>query len=1830
VDNPHDPIDVLISHCADDRPWADYLDGRLREAGLSTYLSALDLRPGSDITLDSDDALRRARNGVVLVSDAFAAAVDAGRSGAAAEYSALVRLADGGRLRLIPVLLSAAPLPPMLSRFEPISLIGVQSQADLDGCLPRLLATVRGEQPPHDAAALLFDRIPEGPLWATLCIDDAHLTLASPAGTCMSTLHDALSGWFAGAARSARRWRDLAAAGARGIDSLEVGGPVGHALGELVRVCERRGSPLRLGVQISAGSPLNDLPWEGMRLPGLGEPVALTPNVVLYRSVTGLGEVVDPRIPGPLRILAVIASPDRGGGALLDYEHELATILEQVDAARRDRAYVRILNWGSVGAIREALAEERFHVLHVSCHAEPGRLVLEKPDGDADLVAAVTFARRVLVPGRTVPLVVLAGCSTALGGGGGAGRGRAGEEALPSYARTLLEHGVPAVLAMTARVTDLYATDLLARMYRYLAREPDAPDPLSALSDARRDVESARHAMPAADPRADLAEWATPAMFTRVRSLTLFDASRSEPVRRARGPRIDHDIVNLEIGDFVGRRRELRLLLAAMRGRDTTGVLIHGIGGVGKSSLAAAVLHELAAERRCVVTLHGRRTVDEILRRIAKAFGRAGVADTELGELADPEEDLADRLDALEGLVRDGHPLVLLLDDPLGDPLVGLPRGARLAEQQPIPRADADLLAFLDRFLDIGAGARIMLTVRTPTSLDGLRRPARLARLHLGQLSPAETAKLLWRLPHLYNLDRADRERAYLGVGGHPRALEYLNALLQAGQGKAGGDRPASGGRSGNRPFASIADRLERALAARGIEQSRDWLHQAGRTVGHALAEVVATSAAEVLLDGLYHRLDGSPVTQRLLVAGSVFRTPVDTHGFNWVLTEPAPPDPARVARLRAAYERLRRAGPGAALATLPFAPGEREQLNRDLYSAGYPPPHPGLHAARAELLDLSLLSPAQTADGERFIVHRWTAESLSALADPGLLRAAHARAAEYHRWRAGLYSTEGEGDLREAYFHFGAVGDTDAQAATAAELCIRLHARGAYHEEQSLCDEMLGRLAADNPQVALFLHTKAAVAMLRGEYPAAVTLQRRCLDRAEAASDPVAAATSCQQLGVAAQLGGDPAEAEERYRDAMRRCFEVGLDTSVLAQAVVAACYQQLGGLALERGDLDEARRWSEGALDIVTELGEESVLSATDDELARLALAFGDAALADEHALGSHELRATQPDVLRLAAAASLQLGAVHVLNDRPDVADHLLERAVELARRLDDLPLLARCLRLSGDVLFELGRLDEANDTYEAQLNLLRELDDQAGLIVVYQQLGRIAAARDDRAESEHLLGIALTLAEQAGNPRLVGATHLYRGSALSVDAPGDASQHLATGRDAAEQAGDDALWVSCVLHLAGLDAVEGRMAEALALARQGLDRAAAAHNDNAIIACHLTRGLLDRYRGADREAAHWIAGARRRALDIGHRRAVAQSDLQLARIAADDHDPDTAVAYYRHCLDVAGLDRHADLVWHARRELGRCLAEQSDHEAALPVLRQALEIVAGGVAPGPELWCLMRLMWSQDRVGEPVPESMVRRCAEVATAMPPSAVAAAGLLCAGDSAYDGDDETAARAYYERALAVAEKCGPLAAGQAVDGLWQLARLALDAGDAAQARDRYLVVGGIAEELGDRVAVVHVLRELGRVLRDLGEPAAAATALENSWEAALQLGDKRLAATSDLLLADLDDAAGRADTAQIRRTRVAEWFSQRSGARRAEHHPIYTSVLRSWRELRWSRRLRVADGETPFVRAMEQYLGPSIDDIVRDMTPLVSLVSGVPAAVAPQVRRRARSGEP
>ncbi|MGH4023633.1 MAG: CHAT domain-containing protein, partial [Pseudonocardiaceae bacterium] len=536
------------------------------------------------------------------------------------EFAAAMAGVVAGRQRLIPVLLDDVPLPPFVAGRVYVDFRHLDAPTQYEARFAELLKAAQGvpsgDRPQRGEGIVVPPGVyrAEGPRAARLRIDRQQVVFSTadqqwehpPLGV-DSGLRTLV--WEVQRARS--RPGDSAVLKAPG----SVGGVLHSRLTELGRALgarflagdagdalthevarSREGTPLQLAVQVD-DPELADLPWETLVLPSRQEPLALERGVQLHRGVT-VAQPVAVQVPGPLRILAVIASPERGGGDLLDYEAELARILAVVDPTRREQsASVRVLNWGSRAAIRHALAEERFHVLHISCHAQPGALILENDTGTADVVTAREFVDDVLVDDHGVPLVVLAGCSTAL-----ADRNSAqpdapdddaqGEQALPGLARDLLRAGIPAVLAMTAPVTDRYATELCAQLYRELARRPE-PVTLTELATVRRRLEQQRRSRPDDDPGAAWAEWATPALFLAGPPLPLYrraDGVAPVPPRTETAPALGGMI--RRVGDFVGRRAELRSLLRELRG-GKRGVVLHGIGGVGKSSLATQLVDQL-------------------------------------------------------------------------------------------------------------------------------------------------------------------------------------------------------------------------------------------------------------------------------------------------------------------------------------------------------------------------------------------------------------------------------------------------------------------------------------------------------------------------------------------------------------------------------------------------------------------------------------------------------------------------------------------------------------------------------------------------------------------------------------------------------------------------------------------------------------------------------------------------------------------------------------------------------------------------------------------------------------------------------------------------------------------------------------------------------------------------------------------------------------------------------------------------------------------------------------------------------------------------------------
>ena len=435
--------DVFVSYGHGDAEWVRVLAGNLHRAGFEVFLDEWELVGGDRVTGRLEEGIRDSANGVLVVSPHALS-----RPWVREEYEALLRQAveQPGR-RLIPVLYADAELPVFLANrlwvdFRGPATTGPVYQERLEELVRALQGRPAADRPdrgsavqwPAGAGGERFR--PAGPLGAALSLSAQEVSLAAgedrvsqrPGGLRRST---------ADAVRE-REWRRAhpdprAGPGEADAALVEVGrrlsadflaGPVGAALAGRVAEAARLNEVLELGLEV-AGQPLTDLPWEALQVPEAsgevaevgGSPLVLHRNVAVYRLISGLGTSPAHRVRGPLRLLVAIASPETRDAELLDYEAELARIVAAVEPARkRGEAYVRVLNEGSLAAIHAALSEdpEGFHVLHLSCHARPGELLLETADGQPDPVSAARLLEEGVPAGADLPMVVLSGCSTGL------------------------------------------------------------------------------------------------------------------------------------------------------------------------------------------------------------------------------------------------------------------------------------------------------------------------------------------------------------------------------------------------------------------------------------------------------------------------------------------------------------------------------------------------------------------------------------------------------------------------------------------------------------------------------------------------------------------------------------------------------------------------------------------------------------------------------------------------------------------------------------------------------------------------------------------------------------------------------------------------------------------------------------------------------------------------------------------------------------------------------------------------------------------------------------------------------------------------------------------------------------------------------------------------------------------------------------------------------------------------------------------------------------------------------------------------------------------------
>ncbi len=550
--------------------------------------------------------------------------------------------------------------------------------------------------------------------------------------------------------------------------------------------------PRLLEVTAASSHPSTDevlvtsLPWEVLAMEA---GFLAADGLQLYEVWRRIGRAEDAKVPShrDLSLLFMAAAP-RGGGARLAFEAEEAGILA---ATERLGLGLTVEETGCLEFLRERFLVEGSHeALHLSCHGglagKSPVLQLETAVGDPELVTPEQLAD---AWGETPPhLVFLSACRTA----------QAPSDLADSYARALTRV-VPAVVGWDGAVGDRDAIEFSEVFYRNLA---GYSTPGFAVAKARKELLLAH----LNNPRKGR-DWHLARLWLGTHGggpLVKRDLPGRRVLPRDAGTKAFLDAkrnrVRVAGADvFVGRRREAQQVLRSFRDNSSPGVLIHGMGNLGKSSLAARVAGRLPDLETVVV--FGDYDPMRLLEQICAAApprdraelleGWRPRIDHNPGALADAVEDL------LAGPFTN-KPILLVVDDL--EQILEPP-----TPQRKLTRVLADygwatsVVALLSAFHRSRGRSRLLFTSRYDfTAMDstGWDLASQLVRVPLTPFDP-EQRTLQWRSSQEHSrrqgtdpnksADTGTQARELLGrildvAGGNPGLQDVLTKPLLANQ----------------------------------------------------------------------------------------------------------------------------------------------------------------------------------------------------------------------------------------------------------------------------------------------------------------------------------------------------------------------------------------------------------------------------------------------------------------------------------------------------------------------------------------------------------------------------------------------------------------------------------------------------------------------------------------------------------------------------------------------------------------------------------------------------------------------------------------------------------------------------------------------------------------------------------------------------------------------------------------------------------------------------------------------------------------------------------------
>ncbi|MBC8249083.1 MAG: CHAT domain-containing protein, partial [Anaerolineales bacterium] len=262
---------------------------------------------------------------------------------------------------------------------------------------------------------------------------------------------------------------------------------------------------LRIKLRLLDAPELADLPWEYLHNRPLNRFLSLSTQTPIVRYIE-LPEPIPPLdVKPPMRILVMVSSPSDYDQ--LDVEQEKGNLQSALsNLEQRGMVEIEWLEEATLRALQQRLRRERYHIFHFIGHggfderAQDGLLLLEDQRGRGRRVSGQHLGV-MLHDHRTLRLAVLNACE-------GARSSRT--DPFAGVAMTLVQQGIPAVVAMQSEITDEAAIVFASEFYAAIA---DGYPVDASLAEARKAIFATGNDV----------EWGKPVLYMRSPDGQIFD-----------------------------------------------------------------------------------------------------------------------------------------------------------------------------------------------------------------------------------------------------------------------------------------------------------------------------------------------------------------------------------------------------------------------------------------------------------------------------------------------------------------------------------------------------------------------------------------------------------------------------------------------------------------------------------------------------------------------------------------------------------------------------------------------------------------------------------------------------------------------------------------------------------------------------------------------------------------------------------------------------------------------------------------------------------------------------------------------------------------------------------------------------------------------------------------------------------------------------------------------------------------------------------------------------------------------------------------------------------